>query len=201
MKKLLYIGSSILFATALSAAPCTDEAAKIALNTWGQSVASLNPTSAATTAYVENATLMGTVAKDSVSSVAGRENYFKHFIGTNKAVNVAWNTINVVNYEGSSVVSGLYTFTLTNDQNQTSSIAARYTFALENTQAGCKIIEHHSSAVPANAFDASVNTTAVNETNGAAAPASNAAATPAPANAANSTAPAARPTVPAPAGR
>ncbi|MDR2007458.1 MAG: hypothetical protein LBQ34_00605 [Alphaproteobacteria bacterium] len=154
MKKLLYISSSMLFAASLSAAPCAPEVVSQTLTAWGQSVASLNPTTAATATYSQNATLMGTVAGDSVSNIVGRENYFKHFIGTNKSMGVAWNTINVVNYEGSSVASGLYTFSITNAEGQTSSIQARYTFALETAAGSCKIIEHHSSAIPANAFDA-----------------------------------------------
>ncbi|MDR2007457.1 MAG: hypothetical protein LBQ34_00600 [Alphaproteobacteria bacterium] len=156
MKKLLYIGSSVLFAASLSAAPCTDDAVKATLNSWVNSVGSLNPVTAATTAYTDTATLMGTVARDSVASVAGREDYFKYFIGTNKKMGAEWNTMRIVNNPGSSIASGIYTFSITNAQGQVNNIEARYTFALEETANGCKITEHHSSAIPANAFVARV---------------------------------------------
>ncbi|MDR0484102.1 MAG: nuclear transport factor 2 family protein [Alphaproteobacteria bacterium] len=167
MKKLLYISSAVLISGALSAAPCGLNAVRTTLKSWEGDITSLNPSTIASSQYMENATLMGTVASESTSTLQGRTNYFKNFVGTNKAMGVEWNSMNIVDYSGSSVASGVYTFSLTNASNQTNKMAARYTFTLENTPTGCKIVSHHSSAMPVNAFNPTVSAGATTDVNGA----------------------------------
>ena len=72
--------------------------------------------------------------------------YFVHFLAKKPLGKIIEQNIRV--FDNIAINSGLYTFSLTEDNVQ-SDVAARFTFVYRQHEDGWLIIEHHSSILPA----------------------------------------------------
>jgi uncharacterized protein (TIGR02246 family) len=72
--------------------------------------------------------------------------YFVHFLSKKPYGKITEQNIRI--YDNIAINSGLYTFSLMGDGDQTD-VAARFTFVYRKYKDGWMIIEHHSSILPA----------------------------------------------------
>jgi hypothetical protein len=150
MQTRLGIDSVVLaLITALSvqtATACPREIVAAAVERWTSVFAENNPDTI-TALYSKDAVLWGTLSPTLRSDPAALKAYFVGaFQGLPKAtVKFGEQLIRV--YGDTAIDTGYYTFSYTKD-GETKSIPARYSFTFVKDGNDCKIVDHHSSAVP-----------------------------------------------------
>src|SRR5262245_6290270 len=139
---LLSAGVSVQTATA-----CSKEAVAGAVDRWTKVFAENNPETIVAL-YSKDAVLWGTLSPTVRSDPATLKEYF---VGAFKALpkaTVAFGDQLVRVYGDTAVNTGYYTFSFTKD-GEVKSIPARYSFTFVKDGSDCKIVDHHSSAMPA----------------------------------------------------
>ena len=95
--------------------------------------------------YAEDAILLPTVSAKVRHNHDEIGNYFVHFLSKKPNGKITEQNIRI--YGDIAINSGLYTFTLSQDGDQTD-VAARFTFVYRKYEGKWLIIEHHSSILP-----------------------------------------------------
>lgn len=146
----LGIGSIVLGLSAglslQSAAACSREAVSAAVEKWAAVFAENNPDTILAL-YSKDAVLWGTLSPTVRSDPAKLKEYF---VGAFKALpkaTVKFGDQLIRVYGDTAVNTGYYTFSYTKD-GETKAIPARYSFTFVKDGNDCKIVDHHSSAMP-----------------------------------------------------
>jgi uncharacterized protein (TIGR02246 family) len=95
--------------------------------------------------YAEDAILLPTVSAQVRHNHDEIRDYFVHFLAKKPTGSIDEQNIRIFN--DIAINSGRYTFSVTED-NQQSNVAARFTFVYRKNAQGWQIIEHHSSVLP-----------------------------------------------------
>ena len=138
---LLSAGVSVQSATA-----CSKEAVAGAVDRWTTVLAENNPDTILAL-YAKDAVLWGTLSPTVRSDPAALKEYF---VGAFKALpklTVKFGDQLIRVYGDTAVDTGYYTFSYTKD-GETRSLPARYSFTFVKDGNDCKIVDHHSSAMP-----------------------------------------------------
>jgi hypothetical protein len=138
---VLSAGVSMQTATA-----CSKEAVARAVDSWTTVLAENNPDTIVAL-YSKDAVLWGTLSPTVRSDPAGLKAYF---VGAYKALpklTVKFGEQFIRVYGDTAVNTGYYTLFYTKD-GEAKSIPARYSFTYVKDGNDCKIVDHHSSAVP-----------------------------------------------------
>ena len=139
---VLSAGLSVQGATA-----CPRDSVAAAVEKWATVFAENNPDTILAL-YSKDAVLWGTLSPTVRSDPAALKEYF---VGAFKALpkaTVKFGDQLIRVYGDTAVDTGYYTFSYTKD-GETKSIPARYSFTFVKDGSDCKIVDHHSSAVPA----------------------------------------------------
>jgi uncharacterized protein (TIGR02246 family) len=96
--------------------------------------------------YASDAILLPTVSAKVRHNHDEIRDYFVHFLSKKPHGRITEQNIRI--YDNIAINSGLYTFSLMEDGDQTD-VAARFTFVYRKYEDGWLIIEHHSSILPA----------------------------------------------------
>ena len=102
----------------------------------------------ASTEYASDAVLWGTVAPTVISTPAGIRQYFERVCSSNPKPRVVLGEQLLRVYGETAVNSGSYTFTVF-PAGQPLQFPARYSFTYRKKDGRWLIIDHHSSALPA----------------------------------------------------
>ena len=132
---------------AQSAAACSREAAAAAAEKWTTVFAENNPDTIMAL-YSKDAVLWGTLSPTVRSDPAALKAYFVGAFQALPKATVKFGDQLIRVYGDTAVNTGYYTFSYTKD-GETKSIPARYSFTYVKDGNDCKIVDHHSSAVPA----------------------------------------------------
>ena len=139
---VLSAGLSVLSATA-----CPQEAVARAVEKWITVFADNNPDTI-TALYSKDAVLWGTLSPTVRSDPAALKAYFVGAFQALPKATVKFGDQLIRVYGDTAVNTGYYTFSYTKD-GETKSIPARYSFTFVKDGTDCKIVDHHSSAMPA----------------------------------------------------
>ena len=132
---------------AQSAAACSREAAAAAVEKWTKVFAENNPDTIMPL-YSKDAVLWGTLSPTVRSDPAALKAYFVAAFQALPKATVKFGDQLIRVYGDTAVNTGYYTFSYTKD-GETKSIPARYSFTYVKDGNDWKIVDHHSSAVPA----------------------------------------------------
>jgi hypothetical protein len=150
MQTRLGIGSVVLvLSTGLSAQPataCPQEMVAAAAERWASVFAENNPDTI-TALYSKDAVLWGTLSPTLRSDPAALKAYFVGAFQALPKATVKFGEQLIRVYGDTAINTGYYTFFYTKD-GETKSIPARYSFTFVKDGNDCKIVDHHSSAVP-----------------------------------------------------
>jgi hypothetical protein len=135
-------GFSIQTATA-----CPKEAVARAVEKWTSVFAENNPDTI-TALYAKDAVLWGTLSPTVRSDQSSLKAYFVGAFQALPKATVKFGDQLVRTYGETAINTGYYTFSFTKD-GETKSIPARYSFTYAKDGEDCKIVDHHSSAMPA----------------------------------------------------
>ena len=141
---VLVLSASLSVQTAMA---CPKESVAAAVDKWTTVFAENNPETI-TALYSKDAVLWGTLSPTVRSDPATVKEYF---VGAFKALpkaTVAFGDQLIRVYGDTAVNTGYYTFSFTKD-GEVKSIPARYSFTFVKDGSDCKIVDHHSSAMPA----------------------------------------------------
>jgi hypothetical protein len=147
---LRMIGVGLVLSAGLSvqsAAACSREAAAAAVEKWTKVFAENNPDTIMPL-YSKDAVLWGTLSPTVRSDPAALKAYFVGAFQALPKATVKFGDQLIRVYGDTAVNTGYYTFSYTKD-GETKSIPARYSFTYVKDGNDCKIVDHHSSAVPA----------------------------------------------------
>ena len=151
MQARLGISSLVLALSAClsvqAATACPQDSVAAAVDKWAKVLAENNPDTILAL-YSKDAVLWGTLSPTVRSDPAGLKEYF---VGAFKALpklTVTFGDQLVRVYGDTAVNTGYYTFSYTRD-GEAKSIPARYSFTFVKDGSDCKIVDHHSSAMPA----------------------------------------------------
>jgi hypothetical protein len=125
-----------------TATACSKEAVADAVDRWTTVLAENNPDTIVAL-YSKDAVLWGTLLSTVRSDPAGLKAYF---VGAFQALPKL--TVKFGEYGDTAVNTGYYTLFYIKD-GETKSISARYSFTFVKEGNDCKIVDHHSSAMPA----------------------------------------------------
>jgi hypothetical protein len=139
---LLSAGLSVQTATA-----CPQEAVARAVEKWTTVFAENNPDSIMAL-YSKDAVLWGTLSPTVRSDPAALKAYFVGAFQALPKATVKFGDQLIRVYGDTAVNTGYYTFSYTKD-GETKSIPARYSFTFVKDGSDCRIVDHHSSAMPA----------------------------------------------------
>jgi hypothetical protein len=139
---VLSAGLSVQTATA-----CPQEAVARAVEKWTTVFAENNPDSIMAL-YSKDAVLWGTLSPTVRSDPAALKAYFVGAFQALPKATVKFGDQLIRVYGDTAVNTGYYTFSYTKD-GETKSIPARYSFTFVKDGSDCKIVDHHSSAMPA----------------------------------------------------
>ncbi len=142
-------GIALVLGTCLSvqtAAACPQAAVVAAVEKWTAVFAENNPDTI-TPLYSKDAVLWGTLSPTVRSDPAALKAYFVGAFQALPKATVKFGDQLVRVYGDTAVNTGYYTFSYTKD-GETKSIPARYSFTFVKDGNDCKIVDHHSSAVP-----------------------------------------------------
>src|SRR5215471_10607343 len=134
-------------ASVQTATACSKEAVAGAVDRWTTVLAENNPDTIVAL-YSKDAVLWGTLSSTVRSDPAGLK---AHFVGAFQALpklTVKFGDQLIRVYGDTAVNTGYYTFSFTKD-GETKSVPARYSFTYVKEGNDCKIVDHHSSAMPA----------------------------------------------------
>ncbi|WP_231626567.1 SgcJ/EcaC family oxidoreductase [Streptomyces apocyni] len=99
--------------------------------------------------YAKDAVLLPTLSPEVRTDRAGIVDYMEHFLAKKPKGEIVQSEINILD-RNSAIDAGLYNFHLTDPETGEKSIAeARYTYEYEKCGGTWKIVNHHSSMVPA----------------------------------------------------
>ncbi|MET9501640.1 SgcJ/EcaC family oxidoreductase [Streptomyces sp. NPDC006622] len=116
-------------------------------DTWNAALRTGDPDQVADL-YAKDAILLPTVSNEVRTDRAGIVDYFEHFL-PNKPVGKKIRTIVNVLDDNSAIDTGVYEFTLTDqDTGEKRVVQARYTYEYEKRGGTWKIVNHHSSVMP-----------------------------------------------------
>jgi hypothetical protein len=150
MQTRLGIGGVVLaLSAAVSLQPalaCPQEAAARAAEKWGTIFADNNPDTIMAL-YAKDAVLWGTLSPTVRSDPAALKAYFVAAFQALPKATVKFGDQLIRVYGDTAVNTGYYTFSYTKD-GETKSIPARYSFTYVKDGNDCKIVDHHSSAMP-----------------------------------------------------
>jgi hypothetical protein len=135
-------GLSVQAATA-----CPQEAAARAVDKWTTVFAENSP-DAMMALYAKDAVLWGTLSPTVRSDPAALKAYFVGAFQALPKATVKFGDQLIRVYGDTAVNTGYYTFSYAKD-GETRSIPARYSFTYVKDGDDCKIVDHHSSAMPA----------------------------------------------------
>jgi hypothetical protein len=139
---VLSAGVSVQTATA-----CSKEAVAGAVDRWTTVLAENNPDTIVAL-YSKDAVLWGTLSSTVRSDPAGLKSYFVGAFQALPKLTVKFGEQFIRVYGDTAVNTGYYTLFYTKD-GETKSIPARYSFTFVKEGNDCKIVDHHSSAMPA----------------------------------------------------
>ena len=150
MQTRLGIGGVVLVLSAAlsvpSASACTRESAAAAAEKWATIFAENNPDTIMAL-YSKDAVLWGTLSPTVRSDPAALKAYFVAAFQALPKATVKFGDQLIRVYGDNAINTGYYTFSYTKD-GETKSIPARYSFTYAKEGNDCKIVDHHSSAVP-----------------------------------------------------
>jgi len=129
-----------------TATACSKEAVAGAVDRWTTVLAENNPDTIVAL-YSKDAVLWGTLSPTVRSDPAGVKAYFVGAFQALPKLTVKFEEQFIRVYGDTAVNTGYYTFSYTKD-GETKSIPARYSFTFVKDGNDCKIVDHHSSAVP-----------------------------------------------------
>jgi uncharacterized protein (TIGR02246 family) len=138
---VLSAGLSVETATA-----CPQEAVARAVEKWTTVFADNNPDTI-TALYSKDAVLWGTLSPTVRSDPAALKAYFVGAFQALPKATVKFGDQLIRVYGDTAVNTGYYTFSYTKE-GETKSIPARYSFTYVKDGNDCKIVDHHSSAMP-----------------------------------------------------
>jgi uncharacterized protein (TIGR02246 family) len=138
------LGVSLL---AQPAAACTRDAVAAAVDKWTAVFAENNPDTI-TPLYAKDGVLWGTLSPTVRSDPAAVKAYFVAAFQALPKATVKFGDQLIRVYGDTAVNTGYYTFSYTKD-GETKSIPARYSFTYVKDGNDCKIVDHHSSSLPA----------------------------------------------------
>ena len=139
---VLSAGVSVQTATA-----CSKEAVAGAVDRWTTILAENNPDTIVAL-YSKDAVLWGTLSSTVRSDPAGLKSYFVGAFQALPKLTVKFGEQFIRVYGDTAINTGYYTLFYTKD-GETKSIPARYSFTFVKEGNDCKIVDHHSSAMPA----------------------------------------------------
>src|SRR5262245_32495798 len=139
---LLSAGVSVQTATA-----CSKEAVAGAVDRWTTVLAENDPDTIVAL-YSKDAVLWGTLSPTVRSDPAALKAYFVAAFQALPKLTVKFGDQLIRVYGDTSVNTGYYTFSFTKD-GESKSLPARYSFTYVKEGNDCKIVDHHSSAMPA----------------------------------------------------
>jgi hypothetical protein len=139
---VLSAGVSVQTATA-----CSKEAVAGAVDRWSTVLAENNPDTIVAL-YSKDAVLWGTLSSTVRSDPAGLKAYFVGAFQALPKLTVKFGEQFIRVYGDTAINTGYYTLFYTKD-GETKSIPARYSFTFVKEGNDCKIVDHHSSAMPA----------------------------------------------------
>jgi hypothetical protein len=148
--RLAISGVVLLFSAGLSvqtATACPQEAVARAVEKWTTVFAENNPDSIMAL-YSKDAVLWGTLSPTVRSDPAALKAYFVGAFQALPKATVKFGDQLIRVYGDTAVNTGYYTFSYTKD-GETKSIPARYSFTFVKDGSDCRIVDHHSSAMPA----------------------------------------------------
>src|SRR5215467_13992365 len=147
----LGIGAVVLVLSATAsmqtATACSKEAVARAVDRWTTVLAENNPDTIVAL-YSKDAVLWGTLSSTVRSDPAGLKSYFVGAFQALPKLTVKFGEQLIRVYGDTAVNTGYYTLFYTKD-GETKSIPARYSFTFVKEGNDCKIVDHHSSAMPA----------------------------------------------------
>jgi hypothetical protein len=141
---VLVLSASISVQTAMA---CSKEAVATAVERWATVFADNNPDTILAF-YSKDAVLWGTLSPTVRSDPAGLKAYFVSAFQALPKATVRFGDQLIRVYGDTAIDTGYYTFSYTKD-GETKSIPARYSFTFVKEGNDCKIVDHHSSAMPA----------------------------------------------------
>jgi hypothetical protein len=139
---LLSAGVSVQTATA-----CSKEAVTGAVDKWTTVLAENNPDTIVAL-YSKDAVLWGTLSPTVRSDPAALKAYFVAAFQALPKLTVKFGEQLIRVYGDTAVNTGYYTFSFTKD-GEAKSLPARYSLTYVKEGNDCKIVDHHSSAMPA----------------------------------------------------
>ena len=132
---------------AQSATACPREAVASAVEKWTSVFADNNPDTI-TALYSKDAVLWGTLSPTVRSDPAALKAYFVGAFQALPKATVKFGDQLIRVYGDTAVNTGYYTFSFTKD-GETKAIPARYSLTFVKEGNDCKIVDHHSSTIPA----------------------------------------------------
>lgn len=149
MKKYIILGSLLvtLFSFTQVFADCDQAAVEQTNQKWAQALNTDDPNTVASF-YSQDAILLATYENAPITTREGKIAYFTKLFSQFKPLTVHYDKTFIRILDGAAISSGLYTFVGTDKQGKQVSIPARFVFVYKATDAGCKLIVHHSSAMP-----------------------------------------------------
>ena len=139
------LGLILVFTTPTISRQSKDDVADAA-RLWAE-IFALNDPDKILALYSEDGVLWGTLSPTIRSDRAALRAYFVSAFATLPNAKVSFGEQLVRVYGNAAVNSGYYTFSFSKD-GETKSIPARYSFTYVKDGNDCKIVDHHSSAVP-----------------------------------------------------
>lgn len=97
--------------------------------------------------YQHDAILLGTYENIPLLSYEQRVEYFTALFKKIPNIRVEYNSKHYKFFKDDAISTGLYTF-IGDEEGKEIRIPARYTFAYDSADTGCRLIMHHSSALP-----------------------------------------------------
>jgi hypothetical protein len=141
---VLVVSAGVSVQTAMA---CSKEAVASAVDRWTTVLAENNPDTIVAL-YSKDAVLWGTLSSTVRSDPAGLKAYFVGAFQALPKLTVKFGEQLIRVYGVTAVNTGYYTLFYTKD-GETKSIPARYSFTFVKEGNDCKIVDHHSSAMPA----------------------------------------------------
>jgi hypothetical protein len=129
-----------------SARACSKEAVAGAVDKWTTVLAENNPDTIVAL-YSKDAVLWGTLSPTVRSDPAALKAYFVAAFQALPRLTVKFGDQLIRVYGDTAVNTGYYTFSFTKD-GETKSLPARYSLTYVKEGNDCKIVDHHSSAMP-----------------------------------------------------
>jgi hypothetical protein len=129
-----------------TATACPRDSVAAAVEKWGTVFAENNPDTIMAL-YSKDAVLWGTLSPTVRSDPAALKAYFVGAFQALPKATVKFGDQLIRVYGDTAINTGYYTFSYTKD-GETKSIPARYSFTYVKDGNDCKIVDHHSSAMP-----------------------------------------------------